>query len=275
MTNNIGAWYDLHNHTRFSHDSKAAPEEMLQVAKERGLAGIGFTEHAGMNVGGYLDAYDDIKGAFPYNDELRRISEGMPELLIGIELAAMTRCPAYAREVMDRYDYDMIFGSVHSVKTKDGFFHFSRTAPATRKEAAYLFEAYFEECLATLDIGGFQIFPHLNYPLRYLNDKHGFDLDFTAYIPRYEEIFRDMIKKNVCLELNTLNGENSPARFCPDEVLLALYYHMGGRLISLGSDTHACEHIGRGLSGSVQMLKKIGFTKACFFRRKKCFTYSL
>ena len=36
---------DVHMHTSFSHDSKSAPEEMIQKSIEKGLEVICFTDH--------------------------------------------------------------------------------------------------------------------------------------------------------------------------------------------------------------------------------------
>ena len=37
--------WDTHLHTRYSGDSTAEPEDMVQAALQHGLDGIGFTDH--------------------------------------------------------------------------------------------------------------------------------------------------------------------------------------------------------------------------------------
>ena len=37
------------------------------------------------------------------------------------------------------------------------------------------------------------------------------------------------------------------------------YYSMGGRLVTLGSDAHTPENVGRGIAEAIEELKKIGF----------------
>jgi len=37
--------YDLHIHSKYSHDSLLSPDNILKVARKRGLGGIAVTDH--------------------------------------------------------------------------------------------------------------------------------------------------------------------------------------------------------------------------------------
>ncbi len=53
---------DLHNHTRYSPDSRTAPEQLVAVAESMGLAGIAITDHNA--VGGIRSAEAAASGGF-------------------------------------------------------------------------------------------------------------------------------------------------------------------------------------------------------------------
>jgi len=54
-----------------------------------------------------------------------------------------------------------------------------------------------------------------------------------------------------------------------------MYYELGGRIITLGSDAHKAEGIGTKFAFIKKELKKIGFTKATYFEKRKPKFYNL
>ena len=48
-----------------------------------------------------------------------------------------------------------------------------------------------------------------------------------------------------------------------------MYYSMGGRLVTLGSDAHYDCELGENFSQAVETLKKCGFTQYHYFKNKQ------
>jgi len=55
-------FFDLHNHTRHSPDSRVAPADLVMMAQRAGLAGVAITDHNSM--GGVRDAQEAARGSF-------------------------------------------------------------------------------------------------------------------------------------------------------------------------------------------------------------------
>ena len=84
--------YDMHMHTRFSGDSDANPKDMIAAAKERGLAGLIFTDHLDWDYWHEPHLFDlDLQHYLPYLGSLAK-SESTEDFSVGvgIELGAMT-----------------------------------------------------------------------------------------------------------------------------------------------------------------------------------------
>ncbi len=53
-----------------------------------------------------------------------------------------------------------------------------------------------------------------------------------------------------------------------DEIL-GLYHKLGGKVITIGSDAHRAQDVGRHIPYIQEELKKIGFTEICTFEKMK------
>jgi histidinol-phosphatase (PHP family) len=74
----------------------------------------------------------------------------------------------------------------------------------------------------------------------------------------------------VGLELNT-RGTYRPgaAKVSPGPALLALAVRAGVPFVTLGSDAHQPEDVGRGLEEAVALARAAGVSKQCTFRRRR------
>ncbi|WP_241230040.1 hypothetical protein [Thermosipho globiformans] len=72
------------------------------------------------------------------------------------------------------------------------------------------------------------------------------------------EIFKKIIKEEKILEVNTSAiyryGEPNPSYD-----ILKLYRDLGGKYVTIGSDAHRLEDVGRGILDTLGNLKDIGF----------------
>ena len=107
-------------HTSFSHDSKAAPEEMVLGAIGKGLEIICFTDHYDKDEMEWGE--ESIFDPEEYFNVLRPLQEkyrGRIDIRIGVELGLLPYLGDYYRAFTDRYPFDFVIGSVHSVQSTD------------------------------------------------------------------------------------------------------------------------------------------------------------
>ena len=82
-------------------------------------------------------------------------------------------------------------------------------------------------------------------------------------------ILKEIIKKDRGLEVNTsgyrIDGENP----LPSFEILKLYQQLGGRILTIGSDSHNTENITNKFDYTISQLKEIGFEYLTTFKNMK------
>jgi histidinol-phosphatase (PHP family) len=249
---NEGYKIDTHIHGQFSSDSKLDYRNLCQKSIEKNYKVIAFTEHFDLldselqNYGGPV-----LK---KYIDYLSKIQREFPDLTIikGIELGEPHRIVDIAKKLFSEVTIDYIIGSLHFTKTKINV-SVKIDNPMTECDV----QQYYKEILEMVEIGNFDTLGHLGIYKRSL---------FYQQIPSeknvqhiIDEIFRVMIKKNICLEINSSSLKNYPT-YLPDPIHLTRYKRLGGELITIGSDAHDLETFDKYYEKIVVSLKKLGFS---------------
>ena len=89
-----------------------------------------------------------------------------------------------------------------------------------------------------------------------------------AMLELFDEIFHFLIRRNISLEVNTGGMQHGLSEPNPSYELLQRYYDLGGRMITLGADSHTTANVGLNFPGVVSDLKKIGFKGQMIYRRR-------
>ena len=132
-----------------------------------------------------------------------------------------------------------------------------RTVPT--EEMPGFMDKYFDEVLETLEKLPCDIMAHLTCPLRYINGKYNLNFDIRPYEKKIERILQFIIDHGIAMEVNTSGKIGENGYYMPDEWIIEKYRDMGGYLITLGSDAHVSENIGRAFEETLCMLKQFGF----------------
>ncbi len=263
---------DSHSHTTYSPDGSSTLREMCERAREIGLHYYTVTDHVEVN--GYLGDEEDFVGFkdkpnFSFKESsakgleellvLQSEFSGAPRLLKGVELGqCMQNLPA-AEEVSAR-DYDFILASVHNV---GGFqdFYWLDYETVDKKYIDDLISKYFAELLETVKWGKFDSLSHLTYPVRYIRIPGGEVYSLDRHMDEIKTLLEAVIKNDKAIELNTSGLYNNPdiKTTQPPQELLNLYRQMGGKYITIGSDSHRASNLGRGIDEGLDMIKQAGF----------------
>lgn len=225
--------FDSHIHTTFSTDSNMNIEAAIKRAEELNL-GLIITEHMDVNY-----PYKN-KFTFNHNEYFKQYSKYIsPNLLLGIELGMRMDCIEENRILAQKYPFDFVLGSVHLVDNIDIY----GEAFYKNKNKVQSYEKYFKYMIDCLKTHSFiDSLGHIDYIARYAiyEDSEIYYEDFAVYI---DEVLKTAILNNTVLEINT-------RRFNKIEVIDNLkkiykrYYELGGRLVTLGSDSHKIQDIG-------------------------------
>ena len=251
---------DLHVHTSFSFDGERAetPIKTAEEACKKGFKYIALTDHLDVNSEiEHLYAPIDLDSrkyeCLKAKDELK----GKITVLHGIELGQMTQYPKQSQAYLEKYGFDFVLGSLHNVKGMPDFalIDYKNYTP---DDYVTLWCVYLDELYELAKFDGINSLSHLTYPLRYYK-KNGFSLDLSKYEDKLCKILDCIIKKGVYLEVNSSGfrqGMDSPL---PDDTVLSMYFNLGGRMITVGSDSHTPNDIGADFE-ALERYIKYGFT---------------
>ncbi len=254
---------DCHSHSNCSPDGEHSPGAMAERARELGLYAYTLTDHCECNE--YEGKYRERQAIALAEMEKLSVPKGLV-FLKGIELGQATQNPEGAREAVEKYPYDFVIGSLHNLRDKEDFYYMDcREKP--REEIDGLLDAYWDELLEMIELGGFDSLGHLTYPLRYIQGEQGVIVDLERHYEKIDGVFKSLMEHKKALEVNSSSFFNGLGETMPGPGLLRRYYELGGRLLTFGSDSHRTEHLGRGIDRAMAEAREIGFTEFALYRQ--------
>ncbi len=268
---------DMHTHTAFSPDVEKNIENslysMAKTAKNSGISYIAFTDHYDFDgVRGLIHDIDGCKEEF--ENAKSDLADKSFTPIWSIELGSVNEFRKEAEEILKKYPFDFVLASLHmNPGEKDvAYYDFSDREKYPAQSLKNILDVYFAELKSICRDFDFDSLAHIGYPLRYFK-RHGRheEIELSEYDDRLREIFSLLIKRDKCLEVNTSGLRQGHGDTFPSERALKMYYEMGGRNITLGSDSHGIQFVCANFKEVKQKLKEIGFTHTCVYvdRKKK------
>ncbi len=269
---------DMHTHTDSSPDSECDINDLCRAQIEKGISTFAITDHFNIEIKGLeVDIETPIVSSYKKATDAAEKYSGKIEVLRGIEVGAAMWDKELAEQMLKRFDFDVVIGSVHTVYTDEVKTYYSQVDFSTLTSVAIdkFMTAYFDELLNTALYCDFDILAHLTCPVRYINGKYNLGFDISKYEEVIREILSVVIKRDKALEVNTSNCSFSDGFFMPDSKILSIYKEMGGSLLTMGSDAHVAQNSAIAFDEAEQMLTNLGFSELCVFRKRCPFAYPI
>ncbi len=258
---------DCHNHSACSPDGKEPVGAMLARAGELGLYAYTLTDHCECQK--FEKRYRfRVEQAWK---EMEQAAASCPDgvrFYRGIELGQPNQDPEAAQEALSGREYDFVIGSIHNIRGFEDFFFLDYSC-VERGFIDKLLSTYWEELLEVAAWGGFDSLGHLTYPLRYIEGDHGIAVDLEKHREAIDCVFQALIRAGKALEVNTSGLRQKIGRTLPDLPLLKRYRELGGKLVTLGSDAHNTEDLGKGIDEGMELLKQAGFTEFAVYEKRR------
>ena len=257
---------DHHIHTHLSPDASkdATFERYAEVGLLKGLEGLTFTEHVDFDCPTPL--FHSIPDFIAYKrrlDEAQQTTK-MP-LYMGVELGYQPHVREAMCQLVASHPFSCINLSVHYVHGLDPYQGTIFEGRSQQDAIALYFEAVYDAITSGVP---FDTLAHLDYILRY-GPFTTRTIDMDRHQPILDQILKTLIAMDAALEVNTGSYRYFPGTH-PLEPVLTRYRALGGTRVTLASDAHRTEEVGRNFPVAMALLKACGFSEiTTIVHRKK------
>ena len=255
---------DFHIHTRISPDAPQDADNTVlsycENAKERGIRQLAFTEHCDITTAEGSVNGDLARSKRECLDASERFS-GRLGVAFGVELAHAHVFSSEAKDVIRRYKPDFVLGSLHLLRDGTDFYSMDFSSFSDER-LCELYLSYLDELYEIALTCDFDSLAHCAYPIRYYR-KAGRASVITEELTgaAYDRLFDVLITRGKALEINCSDAFET----VPSPSLVRRYISRGGRLFTLGSDSHESSCVGKNTDGAQEMLRGFGIGEVCVF----------
>jgi len=250
---------DAHMHTDLSPDSRVPMELYAAQAFERGIPEIALTDHLDFMPGAPAYAYAD----YPRRERLIRDLQdrwaGKVRIRFGVELTYESRYQDQIREHLQTHRYDYTIGSAHAMS--DGPYAKHRVASfAAGKTIAEAVAPYFAEVLGAIRSGLFDTIGHLDQCKKWMLPWFA-PADYAAAPELYEPLLVALVESGTALEVNSSGLRQAAHETYPAAWVVARFRELGGRRVTVGSDSHLPHCFAFGLEEACEIVAAAGFDR--------------
>ena len=267
---------DYHVHTEFSDDSVYPMKTVIRDAIAMGMNEICLTDHVDYGVkidwdcgkqiqyrNGEPLANVDYPRYMSEIDRMKRLYGNKIRIKTGLEFGIQKHTIPDFQRLFERYAFDFIILSIHQVENQE---FWTQDFQRGRSQKEYQ-QRYYEEMLAVVrNTRSSVVLGHMDLIARY--DLAGV-YPFEKVRPVIEDILRIVIADGKGIEVNTSSHRYGLTDTMPSANILKLYRDMGGRIITIGSDSHKPEHLGAYIRETQALLKSLGYKQFCTFEHMR------
>ena len=181
----------------------------------------------------------------------------------GMEFGVQRHTIPEFEKLFHRYSFDFIILSIHQVEDKE-FWTQDFQRGKTQEEYNL---GYYEELLTVVEkYKNYSVLGHMDLIARY--DEAGI-YPFEKIKPMAEKILKIVIAEGKGIEINTSSHRYGLQDTMPSADILKLYRDLGGKILTIGSDSHRPEQLGAYIEETKELLKDIGFQYFCTYEDMK------
>lgn len=241
-------------HSVNSSDGKSTISEMCAGAIAAGLLEIAVTDHFEPSLG--KENYPFYKPGNYFLDMLKaRLVFGREiKIKYAVELGQPHIYPEYSQKLIESYPYDYVLASAHRMRNNKDF----GDIVYNESNVAFYYVKYLNELKSLAQWNRFDCLGHLDLVKRYASN-YGIKTNITDYRERLEEILKIIIPNGKGIEVNTSGLRQSAGECLPGLELISLYRQLGGEIITVGSDAHNAEDVGKGIKEAIEIIQLAGF----------------
>ena len=249
---------DYHTHTERSPDSSAPLAEMAEAAVAAGLDELCVTDHCDL-LGLYGEPVDGYAVAPRYAGKLT--------IRLGLEFGMGHLNPEASRAILNRPELDFVLGSIHNLCPEKGGTDFYYVDYPDDAACYAALDDYFTSMAQLAVTDFYDVLSHIIYPLRYMARP----ISLERYGDLLDTIFRAAAERGRGIEINTWRGRTLN-EWLP---ILRQFKARGGEIVTIGSDAHTPDGVGKGSAAACALLKDAGFRYFATYEKRKAVFHTL
>lgn len=267
---------DYHVHTYYSDDSTYPMEDCILDAIDKGIQEIAITDHVDYGVKNDWDEGKEIiyrhgepiaNVDYPKWEKelcyLREKYQDQISIKMAMEFGMQMHTIDKFQKLFHRYPFDFIILSIHQVEDKE-FWTQDFQKGKTQQE---FYERYYQEMYDLVQsYKDYSVLGHMDLIVRYDQNE---PYPFEKVKPLIQKILTQVIKDGKGIEINTSYHRYGLDDMTPSRDILKLYHELGGKIITIGSDSHKKEHLGAYIEEAKEELRKLGFEYYYTFEKMK------
>lgn len=253
---------DMHTHSDNSPDGVHSPMYMCEQAVANGLRGLAITDHCEIDKFVEQRYASSIFHSYFESSKARNAFEGQLLVLIGLEIGQPLNNLRLCENILAKYPYDFILASVH---TPRGWTQDIKDIEYDKIDVYKFMNNYFDELAEIAQWDGCDALAHITCPMRCIQGKYKIDFDYSKVQKSLDKLLKAIIDNEKSLEVNA-SGLRQPIGLpMPEESIIKRYRELGGKYITIGSDSHTAYDVGTGVVDTMKLVKKCGFDKITFY----------
>ena len=244
-------------------------EEIVEASIKKGLEAVAITDHVEMDwFYGHPRQYDQTAyTSYADATKVKKDYDGRIEVLVGIEMGEPCYNLPETERLLRLHDYDMVIGSLHNLKNWDDFSMINYAKG--RFDIYAMLKEYYRSLTEMAEWGGFDTMAHIIYPLRYLIGKYGIQVDKSRFKNEVDELLKTLAEKELALEINTSGLRQTIGTTLPDVDFIKRFRELGGKHVTVGSDSHTTKDMGAGIERGFEIAKECGFDHVLIFKKRQ------
>ena len=253
-------YVDSHVHTEFSADSEMKAADALREAAKQGL-GLVFTEHLDYDYpsAGTEEFIFDPEAYWTKYEPLR--ADGT--LSLGVEMGMMASAREKNAAFLRRVPFDFVLASIHFLDVKDLY------CPETfeGREKGEMYHEYFTVMRDEIYAHPFiNALAHIDYIARNAPFDNP-EISYGDFSDDIDAVLRALVETDTAIEINTrrLSAPRGIKELAP---VYRRYHELGGRYVTIGSDAHVPQGIGRCYNRARELARAFDLTIVTFRERK-------
>jgi histidinol-phosphatase (PHP family) len=255
---------DYHIHSDNSTDGKNSIYEMCAKAVVSGLNEIAFTDHFEPSLGNEQYSYYDAEKYFFEIFKAESIFASDLKIKRAVELGQPHLYTEYSEKLIEAHSYDYVLASAHKMIDNRDFGEIIYN----ELNISFYCIRYLQELNAIVDWNKYDCVGHLDLIKRY-SSMYNTKAHLMDYKNILENILIKIIQNGKGIEVNT-SGLRQFAKEClPGLDIVKFYRQLGGEIITVGSDAHTADDVGKGIKEGIELIEQAGFNYISVYKNRQ------